>query len=71
MLLIINLSISAYSTACNASVNVVIPPAQLTLALPAGWDGPRSTELGTAATALAVVTGGILGVGSILLLSTM
>jgi hypothetical protein len=61
--------LSAYAAACKASMNITIPVADITLTLPANWDGPQSLPLSIASTVGVVLAGGILGGGGLYILS--
>ncbi|KAF9005252.1 hypothetical protein BDQ17DRAFT_1541215 [Cyathus striatus] len=62
--------LAGYSTAC-ANSNATLNNTQTALTLPANWDGPLDIVLPTGGTVIAVMVGGMLGVGSLLLLSNM
>ncbi|ETW79891.1 hypothetical protein HETIRDRAFT_440852 [Heterobasidion irregulare TC 32-1] len=64
-------ALTAYSSACNNTANIVIPATSLALTLPSDWDGPMSIELTTAQTVVAVIAGGVLGVGALFVVNTM
>ncbi|TFK48339.1 hypothetical protein OE88DRAFT_1664862 [Heliocybe sulcata] len=64
-------ALTAYGAACLASANVTVPATSLTLALPSNWDGPFGQALNAGGTAVTVIIGLGLGVGSIFLLSNM
>ena len=64
-------SILAYAAACLASANVTVPPALISLTVPADWDGPNGMSMGLPATVLTVITAGLIGVGGISILCSM
>jgi len=65
-------ALAAYVAACQASpVNVTVPATEGVLELPAGWDGPTGLHLNLGVTILYVMTGAIIGVGSIGIICTM
>ncbi|KAI0309897.1 hypothetical protein OF83DRAFT_1179104 [Amylostereum chailletii] len=64
-------ALTAYGSACNASLNMIIPPTSLALTLPANWDGPAAVELSTGLTVITVLAGGLLGIASIGIVITM
>jgi len=66
-----NPGLTAYASACSASLNITIPPISVALQLPPSWDGPFDVQMGLPGTIVTVVVGAFLGVSSILLLSNM
>lgn len=63
-------SILAYVAACKAS-NVTVPATEVALQLPSGWDGPTGLHLNLGETILYVITGAVIGVGSLGIICTM
>jgi hypothetical protein len=62
----------AYVAACQASpANVTVPATDAVLQLPPGWDGPTGVHLNLGETILYVMTGAIIGVGSLGIICTM
>jgi len=66
-----NPALAAYGAACNASLNIILPPKSISLQLPPSWDGPFDVQMSLPGTIVTVIVGAVLGVGSILLLSNM
>ncbi|KAI9512154.1 hypothetical protein F5148DRAFT_1008607 [Russula earlei] len=65
-------ALAAYVAACQASpANVTVPATEVTLTLPPDWDGPTGEHLNLGETIVYVVTGAIIGIGSIGILCTM
>jgi hypothetical protein len=62
---------TAYAAACHTSLNVTLPKELLALTLPSNWDGPASLPLNTGTTVVAVIVGGIFGIGALVILSNM
>ena len=52
-------------------MNITVPATSLALTLPSDWDGPMSIELNIAQTVIAVIAGGVLGVGGLFVVNTM
>jgi len=63
--------LGAYASACLASVNVTVPPALISLTVPADWDGPNGMSMGVPAAVLTVITAALVGVGGISILCSM
>lgn len=62
----------AYVAACQASsANITVPATEVALKIPPSWDGPTDVHLNLGETILYVMTGAILGVGSIGIICTM
>ncbi|KAH9993021.1 hypothetical protein BJV77DRAFT_944654, partial [Russula vinacea] len=65
-------ALAAYVAACQASsANVTVPATDAVLQLPPGWDGPTGVHLNLGETILYVMTGAIIGVGSLGIICTM
>jgi len=64
-------ALTAYAAACLAAVNVTVPTTEITLTLPADWDGPFGVGMGAAGTAFTLIAGLLLGTGSIYVINTM
>jgi hypothetical protein len=62
--------LSGYATACSGN-GTKLNNTQTALTLPPDWDGPLDIVLSTGGSVIAVMVAGVLGVGSILLLSNM
>lgn len=60
-----------YSTACKTDAQVTLAASQIGLTLPSNWDGPFDVVLPVGGAAVAVIAGGLLGTGALLLLSNM
>ncbi|KII90284.1 hypothetical protein PLICRDRAFT_107687 [Plicaturopsis crispa FD-325 SS-3] len=63
-------ALTAYATACGAS-NITVPPTQVALTLPATWAGPHDVILSLPLTVIVVILGGVLGTGSLYMLSSL
>lgn len=62
----------AYVAACQASTaNVTVPATEVALTLPPSWNGPTGIHLNLGETILYVMTGAVIGVGSIGIICTM
>lgn len=62
----------AYVAACqSSSANITVPATEVALALPPNWDGPTGVHLNLGETILYVMTGAIIGVGSLGIICTM
>jgi hypothetical protein len=62
----------AYVAACQASpVNITVPATEVALTLPPSWDGPTGVHLNLGETILYVMTGAVIGVGSLGIICTM
>jgi hypothetical protein len=62
----------AYVAACQKSpANITVPATEVALTLPPNWDGPTDIHLNLGETILYVMTGAIIGVGSIGIICTM
>lgn len=62
----------AYVAACQASTaNVTVPATEVALTLPPSWDGPTGIHLNLGETILYVMTGAVIGVGSLGIICTM
>jgi hypothetical protein len=62
----------AYVAACQLSpANITVPATEVALNLPPSWDGPTDVHLNLGETILYVMTGAIIGVGSLGIICTM
>jgi hypothetical protein len=62
----------AYVAACHTSpANITVPATEVALTLPPSWDGPTDVHLNLGETILYVMTGAVIGVGSIGIICTM
>ena len=62
----------AYVAACQTSpANITVPATEVALKLPPSWDGPTGVHLNLGETILYVMTGAIIGVGSLGIICTM
>ena len=66
-----NVVLSGYSAACKATANITLAPSQTALKLPPTWDGPFVAVLPLGGTVVAVGTGALLGLGALLLFSSI
>ncbi|KAF9815647.1 hypothetical protein IEO21_04437 [Rhodonia placenta] len=64
-------ALTAYAAACLASVNITVPTSEITLTLPADWDGPFGQHLGLPATVITVIVATALASGCIYVVNTM
>jgi hypothetical protein len=65
-------ALAAYVAACQTSpANITVPATEAVLTLPPGWDGPTGVHLNLGETILYVMTGAIIGVGSLGIICTM
>ena len=60
-----------YAAACLSDANITVPATAIKLTLPPEWDGPLSLTLNTGQTVVAVIAGGILGGGALMILSNL
>jgi len=62
----------AYALACqNAPANITVPATEVALKLPPSWHGPTGVHLNLGETILYVMTGAVIGVGSLGIICTM
>ncbi|KAF8494869.1 hypothetical protein F5888DRAFT_1714093 [Russula emetica] len=65
-------ALAAYVAACQTSpANITVPVTEVALTLPPSWDGPAAVHLNLGETILYVMTGAIIGVGSLGIICTM
>ncbi|KAG5646157.1 hypothetical protein DXG03_004210 [Asterophora parasitica] len=63
--------LNAYAASCKTEANVTLTAKQISLVLPASWVGPFVAVFPVGGAILVAVAGGILGIGSLLLLSNI
>ena len=61
----------AYSSACNATANVVLAPNQIALQLPETWDGPFVAVLPFGGALFVVIVGGMIGMSALYIFANL
>lgn len=63
--------LQAYSSACNATANVVLAPNQIALQLPGTWDGPFVAVLPFGGALFVVILGGMIGMSALYMFANL